>query len=199
MTYDFTGATVSPGYFQTMGIPLLRGRSFTGADREGAASVVIVNESFVRRFLPNENDLGKRIENPNRNNDWATIVGVAGDVRRYPEESAAPEIYLPYLQPGEPQITRTGDVFLTFVVRAAGDPMSLVPSLRSQIAGIDKHLPLHGIAPLEELRATSIATRRVNLLLIGAFAGWRRHSAPSASMACSPTRSASAGTRSAST
>ena len=169
-TYDFTGVTVSPGYFRTRGIPLVRGSSFTDADREGAASVVIVNESFVRRFLLNENDLGKRIQNPNRKNDWATIVGVAGDVRPYPAESAAPEIYLPYLQPGEPRITRSGDAFLTFVVRTAGDPLNLVPSLRSRIAGIDKSLPLHGVAPLEELRAQWMAPRRVNMLLIGAFA-----------------------------
>ena len=89
-----SGTTVSPGYFGTLGIPLLRGRLFTSADREGAPGVVLVNQSFVRRYLPNEPDLGQRIEDPNHKNAWMTIIGVVADVRPYPDEEATPQIYL---------------------------------------------------------------------------------------------------------
>jgi predicted permease len=165
-----SGELVSPGYFLTMGIPLLRGRSFATDDREGAPGVVIVNQTFMRRFLPNESVVGRRIENPNRANDWLTIVGVVGDVRPAPESNAVPQIYLSYLQPGQPEIARSGDAFFTVVVRAAGDPMRLVPSIRSQLAELDRSQPLHGLATIQDLRADWIAPRRVTMFLTGVFA-----------------------------
>jgi putative ABC transport system permease protein len=171
LTVQATDACVSPGYFRTLGIPIVRGRDFSAADREGAPSAVMVNEAFVRKFLPHENPLGARMENPNREHDWATIVGVAGDVRSAPGESTAPEIYLPSLQPGDPpHFNRMGDAFMTMVVRAAGDPKKLAPSLRGQIAALDAGIPLHTVATLDELRSESIAPRGVSALLIGAFA-----------------------------
>jgi putative ABC transport system permease protein len=167
---EVSAEIVSADYFLTMGIPVLRGRSFTAADREGAPRVVIVNQSFVRRFLTNQSVLGKRIEDPNLKNAWLTIVGVVGDVRPSPEENAASEIYLSYLQPGQPEITNAGDAFLTVVVRAAGDPMSLVPTVRTQVAQLDRSQPPHGFATLDELRGDWIAPRRVSALLTAVFA-----------------------------
>ncbi|HEY2017358.1 MAG TPA: ABC transporter permease, partial [Bryobacteraceae bacterium] len=168
-TFNVSGVFISPGYFQTMSIPLLRGRPFTAADREGAPGVTLVNQSFVRRYLP-DGDLGTRISDPNHKHAWLTIVGVVGDVRPYPEANPEPEIYLSYLQHGEPDISRTGSSFFTLVLRGSGDPMRLVPALRGQIAAIDRNLPLQHIETLEERRAQSIAPRRVNMILIGAFA-----------------------------
>ena len=171
VSVDTAGAKVSPGYFQTLGIPIVRGRGFGAGDREGAPSVVIVNEAFARRFLKQEDPLGVRVENPNREHDWAAIVGVAGDVRSAPGEDAGPEIYFPSLQPGEPQrFAREGDAFVTVLVRAAGNPKALLPMLRRQVAAMDASLPLHDIATLDEHRAEFIAPRGVSALLIGVFA-----------------------------
>ena len=85
-----SGTTVSSGYFSTLGIPLLRGRLFANADREGAPGVVLVNQLFVRRYLPNEEDLGRRIEDPNRKNAWPTTMDVVADVRPYPAIHSSP-------------------------------------------------------------------------------------------------------------
>ena len=93
-------AKVSPDYFRTMGIPLVRGRYFGEGDREGSPSVAIVNESFARRYFPGEICLGRRVESWVHKNDWLTIVGVVGDVRGWVEREPNPEIYLPYLQAG---------------------------------------------------------------------------------------------------
>lgn len=75
---------------------------------------------------------------------------------------------------GEPQLNRAGDSFLTVVLRAAGDPMSLVPAVRSAIAGLDNTLPLHSIATLDQFRANWITLWRVNMLLVAVFAALAR-------------------------
>jgi putative ABC transport system permease protein len=156
------GTTISSDYFRTMRIPLLQGRYFTDADREGTTSVTIVNASFARRYFRGENPLGRRIGSWVREKDWLTIVGVVGDVRDEAESEPAPEMYVPYLQAGEP--------FMTLLVRTAGNPMLLVPAIRSQVASIDKDQPPHDLMPLDELREKSLTPRRVTMLLLGTFA-----------------------------
>ena len=155
-------AMVSPDYFRTMGIPLMQGRNFTDADREGSPSVVIVNETFAHRYLPGENCLGRKIESWIQKNDWLTIVGVVGDVRSSAESEPTPEVYLPYLQVGSPH--------MTLLVRTAGDPMHWAAALRNQVATVDKDQPPHDLAALDELQTASLTSRRVNMLLLSAFA-----------------------------
>jgi len=162
LSLDIRGMTVSSDYFRTLSIPIILGRGFTDRDREGGPGVVIVNQSFARRFLSGENILGRHIGNPDQKDDWLAIVGVVRDVRPAPEEDVPPEIYLPYLQ--------AADAHITVVARTAGDPLKLIPTVRSQIAGIDKTQPPHGMTTLDELRERWIAPRRVNMLLIAAFA-----------------------------
>jgi putative ABC transport system permease protein len=94
-------------------------------------------------------------------NDWLTIVGVVGDVRSG-EEGASPAMYLPYLQVGSPH--------MTFLVRTAGNPTLWAGPVRRVVASVDKDQPIHDLASLDELRAGSLTSRRVNLLLLGAFA-----------------------------
>jgi putative ABC transport system permease protein len=153
---------VSPDYFRTMEIPLLQGRNFADADREGSPSVVIVNESFARRYLPGENRLGRKIESWIRKNDWLTIVGVVGDVRSWAEREPDLEMYLPYLQAGGPH--------MTILVRTAGEPMHWAAAVRNQVASIDRDQPLYDVATLVELEGASHTSRRVNMFLFGAFA-----------------------------
>ena len=155
-------AKISSDYFRTMGIPLKQGRFFGDGDREGSPSVAIVNECFARRYFPNEICLGRRVQSWVRKNDWLTIVGVVGDVRGWVEREPNPEMYIPYLQAGEP--------YMTLLVRTAGDPTRWAPAVRSQVASVDKDQPPHDIWTLDELREGLFTSRRVNMLLLGAFA-----------------------------
>jgi putative ABC transport system permease protein len=155
-------AKVSPDYFRAMRIPLKQGRYFGEGDREGTPSVAIVNESFARRYFPGEICLGRRVESWVHKNDWLTIVGVVGDVRGWVEREPNPEIYLPYLQAGEP--------YMTLLVHTAGNPLLWEGAVRRQVASVDKDQPPHDLASLDELRAGSFTSRRVNMLLLGAFA-----------------------------
>jgi predicted permease len=99
-------ATASPDYFRAMGIPLLRGRYFDDGDHDGSLSVAIVNECFARRFFPHEDCLGRKLRSWTRENDWLSVVGVVGDIRAgFVETAPSPEIYVPYLQAGEPYMT----------------------------------------------------------------------------------------------
>jgi predicted permease len=160
---------VSPDYLRTLAIPLVLGRYFGDSDGEGAPSVVMVNESFARRFFAGENCLGKRIQNPGQKTDWMTIVGVAHDIRPQPEEPAAPEIYLSYLQAEQVRMrTMASNMYLA--IRTAGDPMSMAAAVRSQISLIDKSQPPFDVKTLDERRAGSLAPRRVSMLLVVAFA-----------------------------
>lgn len=162
---------VSPDYLRTLAIPLVQGRYFGDSDREGAPSVVMVNESFARRFFPGENCLGRRIQNPDRKTDWMTILGVVRDIRPRPEEAAAPEMYVSYLQGEQVHLRMTemgAEMYLA--IRTAGDPMKLAAAVRSQIGLVDKSQPPYDVKTLDERRAGSLAPRRVNMLLVVAFA-----------------------------
>ncbi|MBZ5536659.1 MAG: ABC transporter permease [Acidobacteriia bacterium] len=155
-------ARVTPDYFRTMRIPLLQGRYFTDADREGFPSVAIITESFARRFCSSENCRGGRIRNWVHKNDWLTIVGVVGDARDWPESEPTPKIYLPYLQ--------ASGRSMTLLVSTAGDPTHWATQVRSQVAAVDRDQPSHDLMTLDELRARFLAPRRVSLVLVGTFA-----------------------------
>jgi putative ABC transport system permease protein len=122
----------------------------------------MVNGSFARRYFLHEICLGKQVENWVHKNEWLTIVGEVGDVRGWVEREPEPEIYLPYLQAGEP--------YMTLLVHTAGNPRLWEGAVRRQIANVDKDQPPHDVASLDELRSASFTSRRVNLLLLGAFA-----------------------------
>jgi putative ABC transport system permease protein len=161
-TANIVFRTVSSDYFRTLGIPLLQGRYFTDADREGSPSVAIVNESFARLYFREGNCLGRRVEDWDRKNAWTTIVGVVADVRPWLETEVSPEMYLSYLQAGEPR--------MDIAVRTLGHPHSLAAEVRSQIASVDRDQPPYALMTLEELRAKWLVPSRVNMLMLGSFA-----------------------------
>jgi putative ABC transport system permease protein len=120
-------ASVTPEYFRAIGIPLRRGRLFTDRDRNDAPLVAIINEAAIRRWFPNQDPIGRRVNLSGRKYD---VVGVVADVlQRNPGAPAAPQLFMPYAQ----RTTRT----VRIVVRTAGDPLALVPSVRSEIRAID--------------------------------------------------------------
>jgi len=126
-------------------------------------SVAIVNETFARRYFPNEICLGRRVSSWVHKKDSLTIVGIVGDTRHRVEKEPDPQIYLPYLQDGQP--------YMTLLVRTAGNPRLWEGAVRRQVASVDKDQPPHDFATLEQLQAASHTSRRVNLLLLSAFAG----------------------------
>ncbi|MBU6398674.1 MAG: ABC transporter permease [Verrucomicrobia bacterium] len=154
-----------PGYFETMGIRLLKGRTFTERDglNEGALAVV-VNELFVQQFWPNQEALGKRIRSRGSNRPWMTVVGVVHDVKHYGmDRPMIPGVYLPYAQMPLGQ--------MSVVVRAAGPPATILPAVRALLRQTDPELPVFGVATLQERLTRSIWLRRLYSALIGILAG----------------------------
>ncbi|MGH9765734.1 MAG: ABC transporter permease, partial [Blastocatellia bacterium] len=120
--------TVSPGYFQTVEIPLVAGRTFTEADNEDAPLVVIINQSMARHRWPDENPVGKRVS-IDGGKDWATIIGVVGDVRQYGlDRQPTDELYEAEAQ--NPMVNN-------LLVRTSGDPASLATMLRDVVHNVD--------------------------------------------------------------
>jgi predicted permease len=169
-----TFRAVLPGYFETMGLPLVRGRDFTDRDALGAPGVVIVNEWTARRHWPGEDAIGRRItfDDLDKNPQWFTVTGVARDAAR--SDWAAPpeeEVYLPllqsqrYLESPQPQYT-----YLTVVARTRSDPAALVPALREAVRSADRGVTLSEVQTMDEVVARATASPRFYLLLLGSFA-----------------------------
>jgi putative ABC transport system permease protein len=161
---------VSPGYFKAMRIPLLKGRTFSEADAKEAPGVVIINQAMARRFWPNEDPLGQRFElsSPQERKMYGgtvlrEIVGIVGDIRHERlDGQLAPEMYVPYLQ-----LPRSG---MSLVVRGVGDSEKLIPAIRTAVYSVDRDQPIANLAMLERRLARSVATERLNTVLLGIFA-----------------------------
>jgi putative ABC transport system permease protein len=156
--------SVTPAYFETMGIPVLKGRSFTAQDRDNTPHVVIVNEALASQYWPNQDVIGKRLgfEDDPSKQSWREIVGVVGNVKHKGLETEAnPEVYLPYQQ-----FPRN---FMSVVVRTSSDPLSMIPAIRSQVFTIDKDQPVFDIMTMDQRVAKSVASSRFVMLLLGAF------------------------------
>ena len=157
---------INPGYFDTLGIPLRAGRRFEQTDGAGAPPVAIVNEAFVREYYPAENPIGRRIRWASGNGEWITIVGVAGDVRGLSlDRREVPAVHVPYAQERMPWRT-----FMDVAVRTDADAAQTTLLLRQILRSIDPAVPLTRASTMEGVLARSVADRRFNLYLLGAFA-----------------------------
>jgi predicted permease len=160
---------VSPGYFATLRIPLVRGRLLAAGDRIGASPVAVVNETFVRRFLPGRDPLGQRFRQSQLGVDSPelTIIGVVRDARRDgPRAGLIPLVYLAAAQPDTYAArTRLSEV----AIRAAGiNPQRLLPAIQEAVWSIDPAQPIANVLTLEEVIAGSVADRRFNMILLSA-------------------------------
>jgi putative ABC transport system permease protein len=155
---------VTPGYFDTIGIPLIDGRDFTSADRPATAKVVIVNQTFATRYWPGERAVGKRVAftpQPTAD-DWTTVVGVVGDTHHWSlAEAVDVQLYVPYTQ--EPDWYPPGQIAL----RTSVDPVSVAAAARERIRAIDPQIPVSDIQPMNEIVSKSVAAPRFNLTLLG--------------------------------
>ncbi|HZS07632.1 MAG TPA: ABC transporter permease [Blastocatellia bacterium] len=161
--------TISPDYFRALGVPLLRGRFFTDADREGAPQVMIINEAMARRYFPNEDPVGRRLQtgDPNPNSPWETIVGVVGNVKYTGlDAEETPTMYVPYTTPGWVSWSRT----MYLVVRTTGEPLALAPLVRREVQALDRDLPVADLRAMEQVIYQSITEPRFRTLLTGLFA-----------------------------
>jgi predicted permease len=154
---------VTPGYFDAIGTRILQGRGFTDADGPSAPRVAIVDESLVRKYWPNENPLGKRIRHGGSEAQWMTVVGVVPNVKHTSlDEDAALQVYEPFAQ---------NTVWsMHLVVRTAGSPEGMVPSLRAAIADLDRALPLFQVSTLEAALGRTLMPRRLTNGLLTGFA-----------------------------
>ncbi|HZS04396.1 MAG TPA: ABC transporter permease [Blastocatellia bacterium] len=158
--------SVSPGYFEALGIPIVKGRAFTEQDKRDGLQVVIVNETMARRFWPGEDPVGKRFTfgDPGPNAQWLTVVGVVRDTKRQGlDTEVRMESFLPHAQ--DP--VRAMEV----VVRTADNPLAMTRTVREAVWAMDRDLPLSEIQTVEQLFGERVAPRRFNLLLFGLFAG----------------------------
>jgi predicted permease len=157
---------VSPGYFATIGVPLLNGRFFNANDQLNSPNVVLINHALAELYWPGESAVGKRFtfSSQPKEKDWFTIVGVVGDVKDFPQAAAAePAFYWNTLQQASRQVI--------LAVRTSAAPLSLVDAVRYEVRALDQDLPLAEIKPLETVAATALASQRFTLWLVGFFAG----------------------------
>jgi predicted permease len=130
---------ISSNFFETMGIPLVRGRGLTPRDNETAAKVVVINEAAVRKYFPNEEPIGQRFGSSVENNNQLEIVGVLRDAKyNSVRDPAPPTMYVPYLQ------ARPGSAVME--VRTAGDPASVTSAVREAVRQVDSALPMMDVS-----------------------------------------------------
>src|SRR5262245_54425953 len=160
---DANFRAVSPEYFRVMGIPLLKGREFSGADHERAPMVTVINETMAKRYWPNANPIGQRIKETSNETAWREIVGIVGSVRhRARGEEPRPEMFVPWSQ------VPAGA--LNLAVRTQVEPASFSTALRHAVTSADPNLPLFEVQTMEERLFESVAQPRFRTALLGVFA-----------------------------
>jgi putative ABC transport system permease protein len=163
---------VTPGYFETLGIPLRKGRTFTDRDRAGAAPVAIINESMARQHFAGVDPVGQRFAigtEADAESVFFEIVGIVGDVVQSFETGANSEYYLPYGQ-YPPSVLAGMYRNVSLVARAPGDVLSLASSVRASILEIDRDQPLVNVRTMEQAIGNTVAQPRLQTMLLALFA-----------------------------
>lgn len=153
---------VSPGYFETMGIPVVQGRPFNSRDSSGAAQVAVINETLARRLWPGESAIGQRLRY--EQDEPREVIGIARDVRGYAVDTRPePQVYIPHSQ--------TWLVPRRLVVRTNGEPGTFAAAVRQELHAVDARAGVENIQPLTAHVAASIAQPRFQTFLLGIFGG----------------------------
>jgi putative ABC transport system permease protein len=169
--HDFVAAgyrAITPGYFETLRLPLLKGRLFTDADNESSAPVVILNATMARTYFNGQNPLGKRLQlgaTPDRDTPWMEVVGVVSDVHPGLGIDPQAEMYLPYKQADS-----LLPVFqLSVVLRTATAPLGGASALRGAVKDIDVNQPVVNVRTMQDNMASTVAEPRFRTWLLGIF------------------------------
>jgi putative ABC transport system permease protein len=162
---------VSPSFFETLRIPLLRGRYLSDEDRDGTRMVAVIDQEFVRRYWANENPIGKRFTfgppdgvTDTTQNEWIEVVGVVGHAAHEGlDADARLQLYLSYRQAAVP--------FMAVAVRTNGNPERYINLVRDAVRSVDPDQPISNVAQMEELLSRSVGQRRLSMLLLTLFSG----------------------------
>jgi putative ABC transport system permease protein len=153
------------GYFQTMGIPLLRGRNFSDSEQRQPKHVILINEALARKHFPDEDPIGRRLDVEMFDTPQpAEIIGVVGNVR-YDSliDESPPAVYFPH-----PDLTFP---FMTLVFRTDGEPTAIAPAVQREIRALDPNQPVSDVRTMNQVMADWVSRSRFNTLLLGLFAG----------------------------
>jgi putative ABC transport system permease protein len=153
--------TVSPGYFETMRIPLLRGRDFTDSDTIDAAEVTILSRATARAFWGDEDPIGRTVRRVADSKDF-TVIGIVGDVRSTSLNSESPALYYSGASRSWP--------LMDIVIRSSGDPAAVIAAVRRHVHEMDPDVPIMNLRPMSEWVSGSAAQPRFNATLLGVFA-----------------------------
>ncbi len=158
---------ISPGYFRSMGIPIMEGREFSEHDTETSAGVAVVDQTLVKKYWPNRSPLGQHFQLQGRDFE---VVGVAGNVKHDTlGEDPSPTLYAPFSQ-----VVTAGFPFLansfSFVVRTASDPLALTTTVRRKLRAVDANVPASSVKTMDQFLSAAIGPRRFNLQLMLVFA-----------------------------
>lgn len=159
---------VTPGYFETLRIPLIRGRLFNQRDRQNAPLVAAVNQTMARRFWPNQDAIGKRfkIGPVDSSAPYVQVVGIVGDIRQMGlNEAPWPECYFPYWQAESSWMQPRG-----LVLRTKSDPLSAVTEVRKAVAGIDSEEPFTHAMTMTEIVDHETAQNKTQTILLAGLA-----------------------------
>jgi len=165
-----SAAVAEPGYFETLSIPLLRGRTFTAHDNDPkSAPVAIINQSLAKQFFPGEDPIGRyitpRFEHRDKVMIARQIIGIVGNTRNgEPTEPYQPEFFLPYAQEANHQRP-------IIVMKVKGNPLSYEETVRKVVAGIDKEAPVFGYRTFVEAIQNQAGQQRFEATLVSGFAG----------------------------
>lgn len=169
---DYTMAqvrVVSPGYFEAMGIPLLRGRGFREESERLGSELMVINDEFARQYFPGEDPIGQRLVTGDEA-PWE-ITGVVGGTKHLGlAEETGPEMWMAYHR--FPQVLERRNFISTIflAVRSRGDPLALLPEIRSRVLAIDPDLPVHNVLSMEQRLSQSVAQQRFYAAFVGSFA-----------------------------
>lgn len=164
-TYSVRLRSVSPAYFQTMGVRMLRGRAFNYRDTEKSPGVAIVNDVLARHYWPGQDPIGKHVSRDEKDvKDWLTIVGVIESARDILRELPTAELYRPYTQ----DITAARAT--SVVLRTYGDPLSIAPILQKRIHAMNHDQPVTEVKTMDEWVRQAVAQPRFDTILLEIFA-----------------------------
>ncbi len=155
---------VSPNFFQTMQIPLLRGRTLSAVADSATPGEVVVNRTLAEKYWSGQDPVGRRVRLFGPDGPWVSVVGVSGDIRQVaPDQPPREEIYASSRwAPGQE---------MSFVVRTEGRPERFASAVTKAIRSVDPEQPVFGVEPMEKVLADASAERRFSLLLLTLFAG----------------------------
>jgi putative ABC transport system permease protein len=165
--------TLTPGYFQTMSIPILKGRTITEADDQNALQVVVINQNLADKMWPGENPVGKRltvgVPLPNEQPEWVTVVGVVGNVKHTSlNGETGMQMYQPVAQ--TPFLTQGLGRTMTFLLRTGPETAGLIEPARKVVANLNPTLPVSNVKTMDAIIYDSVAPFRFNTFLLGLFA-----------------------------